>query len=103
MSNIPEFLDLVSQFDDVESKEHFDRIGFRIKGKRMFATLLESSALVNFKLSLEDQSRFSEKSPGIYPVPNKFGDHGWTTLELEGVNKDLLAKAIESAYSLVKK
>ncbi len=103
MSSIPEFLDLLSEFEEVESQEHFDRIGFRIRGKRMFATLLESTASVNFKLSLEDQSSFSEKSPGIYPVPNKFAEHGWTTFELEKLSKELLFNAIESAYKLVKK
>jgi len=39
----------------------------------------------------------------IYPVPNKWGEKGATTFELDTVPKEIVMEALLSAYNEVKK
>jgi hypothetical protein len=34
----------------------------------------------------------------IFPVPNKWGKHGWTLVSLNLVNEELLMEVLTSAY-----
>lgn len=85
-------------FPGTEEHPHFDRAAFRITGKRTFATLHEGSATANLKLSAEEQSAFCAYDKAVYPVPNKWGQQGWTTVELGAISEDIVKAALESAY-----
>jgi len=101
---IKQFTALVLSFPGTEENPHFDRRAFKITGKRIFATLLEESGTVNLKLSPVDQSVFSDfGKKAVYPVPNKFGLHGWTTFVLKNVPKELMIDALDTAYREVLK
>ncbi|MGC1240064.1 MAG: MmcQ/YjbR family DNA-binding protein, partial [Chryseosolibacter sp.] len=77
------FKSLALSFPGTEANPHFERIAFKVTGKRIFATLHEESATANLKLSPVDQSVFSDfGKKAVYPVPNKWGLQGWTTFEL---------------------
>jgi len=94
-----EFRKMAHSFQGVVEHSHFDRIAFKVEGKRIFATLHEASGSANMKLSEEDQSIFSTfKGKGIFPVTNKWGLHGWTTFELEKIPKELVLHALNVAY-----
>lgn len=98
------FKSLALSFPDTEANPHFDRIAFKVTGKRIFATLHEESATANLKLSPVDQSVFSDFGKNaVYPVPNKWGLQGWTTFELKKVPKELLRDALDTAYREVMK
>ncbi len=80
------FKQIALSFEGTEEKPHFNRTAFKVINKRIFATLLEENETANIFLSLSDQQiycSFDKKS--VYPVPNKFGLHGWTTFELPNV------------------
>lgn len=99
-----EFRSLALSFPGTVEKPHFDRVAFKIVDKRIFATLHEKSASANVKFSEKDQSIFcSFNKNAVYPVPNKWGLHGWTTFELENVPRELMLDALETAYNDVLK
>ena len=81
-----------------EEYDHFGKPAFRAN-KRTFATLWVPEQRAMVKLSLIDQSVFSAFDPAIiYPVPNKWGLHGYTLFELNAVHKDMLEDALTTAW-----
>ena len=99
MATIDEFRELALSFSGTEEKPHFDRAAFKVVGKRIFVTLHEKSLSANLKLPLADQSVFCDFGDAIYPVPNKWGEQGWTSFELEKIPNGLLLNALEIAYN----
>jgi hypothetical protein len=98
------FIKIALSFPSIERKPHFERIGFKVIGKRMFTTYLAENNTCNVFLTPKEQARFCKKDPeNIYAVPNKWGENGATTLELDTIDKKLLMEALQSAYDEVVK
>lgn len=96
------FIDMALSFAGAMQKPHFERIGFNVIGKRMFATYLAEQNTANIFLSIEEQRLFCEIDAGnIYPVPNKWGEKGATTFDLDKVSKEIVMEALVSAYTAV--
>ena len=96
------FQALALSFHHTEQIPHFERIGFKVTGRRMFATYLEKDNTANIFLTPGEQKLFCKMdSTNIYPVPNKWGEKGATTFELNNVKKELVTEALLSAYSEV--
>lgn len=97
-----QFASMALSLPDTEENPHFDRRAFKVKGKRIFATLHEKTSTANLKLSPVDQSVFCLFDKTIvYPVPNKWGVQGWTTFELKHMPKELMLDALTTAYNEV--
>jgi predicted DNA-binding protein (MmcQ/YjbR family) len=94
-----DFASFALSFPGAEEKPHFERRSFRVVNRRIFATLHESSHTANLRLIPEDQQTFCDFGPSVYPVPNKSGEQGWTTFELNGVPEELIQDALEAAYN----
>lgn len=104
MTSKTTFIELALSFQNSEQKVHFERIGFKIKGKKMFATYLEKGHTVNIFLTPEEQAVFCQMDTGnIYPVPNKWGEKGATTFNLGKLPKEWILEALLSAYNTVLK
>jgi hypothetical protein len=99
--DINEFTEMAFSFEGVVSQPHFDRTAFKVVGKRIFATLHEKSESANIVLSLQEQKIFCTIDPSIYPVPNKWGDKGWTTFEMKKIESPVILDALNSAYKNV--
>jgi hypothetical protein len=85
-----------------EVTPHFARIGFRVVGKRMFATYLPGENTANVFLTPAEQTVFCQMdAKNIYPVPNKWGEKGATTFILNEVPKEFVTEALLSAYNEV--
>lgn len=98
------FTEMALSFPGTEQKLHFDRIGFKVAGKRMFATYLEKDNTANIFLTPAEQEVFCQMEPGkVYPVPNKWGEKGATTFELTRLAKGVVLEALLSAYNEVVK
>jgi YjbR len=96
------FIEMALSFPGAEQKPHFERIGFKVTGKRMFATYLAENNTANVFLTPEEQRVFCKINAGnIYPVPNKWGEKGATTFELNKLSKELIMEALLSAYNEV--
>lgn len=92
------FRELALSMPDSIEEPHFDKASFRVN-KKIFATLNEERCIATIKLSPVDQDVFSSVNPGvIYPVPNKWGKHGWTHIELNKVRKNTLVDAVTTSY-----
>ena len=98
------FEKMALSFPHTESVKHFDRIGFKIIGKRMFTTYLDKDNTANIFLTPAEQAVFCEiDTANIYPVPNKWGEKGATTFDLNNVSKEIVLEALLSAFNEVKK
>ena len=87
-------------FPNTGQKPHFDRVGYNVIGKRMFATYLSKNNTANIFLTPEEQAIFCKMDPlNIYPVPNRWGENGATTFELAKVAKEFVHEALLSAYN----
>jgi hypothetical protein len=96
------FIEMALSFPGTEQKPHFDRIGFKVTGKRMFATYLAENNTANIFLTPEEQRVFCKMNAvNIYPVPNKWGEKGATTFVLRKLNKEIIMEALLSAYTEV--
>ena len=98
------FTEMALSFPGTEQTKHFERIGYKIAGKRMFATYLAENNTANIFLTPGEQAVFCEMDAvNIYPVPNKWGQKGATTFELNKLPKELVMEALLSAYNEVLK
>lgn len=89
-------------FAGTEQRPHFERTGFRVVGKRMFATYLAKDNTANIFLAVPEQALFCAMDPtNIHPVPNKWGEKGATTFHLNHVDRALVMEALLSAYNEV--
>ena len=101
MTSGKQFAELALSFPGTEQVPHFDRIGFKVTGKRMYSTYLEKDNTANVFLTPREQTVFCKMDKTIYPVPNKWGEKGATTFELDTVPKHILTEALLSAYNEV--
>lgn len=98
------FAEMALSFDGTEQQRHFERIGFKVVGKRMFATYLQKDNTANIFLTQAEQNVFCEMdASNVYPVPNKWGENGATTFNLNEVSKEIVMEALVSAYNEVVK
>lgn len=98
MSDFSTLKSLISTLDQVTEEPHFEKTSFRIK-KKIFATYNPAFNRTCVKLSQIDQEVFVKVGKGaIYPVDNKWGKQGWTLIDLNTVEHDLLKDALETAY-----
>jgi YjbR protein len=96
------FIEMALSFPGTEQIPHFERIGFKVTGKRMFATYLAENNTANIFFTPEEQRVFCKMNvANIYPVPNKWGDKGATTFVLSKLPKELIMEALLSAYKEV--
>ena len=94
------FAEMALSFPGTEPTPHFERTGFKVTGRRMFTTYLAKNNTANIFLTPKEQQVFGKMSVGnIYPVPNKWGEKGATTFELNKVPKEIVMEALLSAYN----
>ena len=101
MINGTQFAQLALSFPGTEQVPHFDRVGFKVTGKRLFATYLEKDNTANVFLTVKEQAVFCKMDKAVYPVPNKWGEKGATTFDLSRVPKNILQEALLSAYNQI--
>ena len=83
---------------ETSEQPHFEKTSFRV-GKKIFLTLDEKNLQACMKLSQIDQDAFSAfDKTSVYPVPNKWGNQGWTIIDLKKAGQELLKDAIMTAY-----
>ncbi|HET6256739.1 MAG TPA: MmcQ/YjbR family DNA-binding protein [Puia sp.] len=101
MINGENFAKMALSFPGAEQVPHFERIGFKVSGKRMFSTYLARDNTANIFLTPQEQAVFCKMHKAIYPVPNKWGEKGATTFELNTVPGNIVTEALLSAYNEV--
>lgn len=100
MINLDQLRQIACSFPETAEEPHFEKSSFRV-WKKIFATYDRKLNTATIKLSPEDQDVFSLGDHGISPVPNKWGQKGWTTIDMSRVPKELFDDAIRAAYCTV--
>jgi len=89
--------ELALALEGVTSTPHFDRRAFKVK--RIFVTLAADGLTANFKLTPDEQALKCTVIPEAFsPVPNAWGQQGWTVGILAELNKTELASALQMAW-----
>lgn len=98
MVSIEKFRAMALSLPEATESLHFDKPSFRIKDK-IFATLHTEDKKAMLKLSLVEQSVFSDTDKTIiFPVPGGWGRQGATFVTLSKVKKEILKEALECAW-----
>lgn len=98
MTTVAEFRTWALALPETSESPHFDLLSFRVK-KKIFATLNAPHQRATLRFTPELQDVFSAISQGsIFPVPNKWGTHGWTHLNLATIEPALCQDALKNAW-----
>jgi hypothetical protein len=93
----PCFANLPSPLEGATAAPHFDRTAFKVK--RIFVTLAADGLTANFKLTPDEQALKCTVMPEAFsPVPNAWGQQGWTVGVLAKLNKNELTSALQMAW-----
>lgn len=100
MSNNDNFRQIALSFADTAEIPHFEKQAFKSK-KKIFATMIESKGIGVVLLTPAEQYIFCKLDENnIYPVPDKWGLKGATSLNLKNISKKLLKEILETAYRI---
>lgn len=98
MSQFKTLKSIILSFPEATEEPHFEKISFRVR-KKIFVTYDAKKNQASLKFSEPDQDVFSLMGKeAIYAVPNKWGKQGWTIIDLERVEEELLKDALIAAY-----
>jgi hypothetical protein len=76
---------------------HFDRAAFKVA--RTYVTLASDALSANFKFRPEEQEFACLMAPEAFrPVPNAWGQQGWTNARLVELTQEQLRHALETAW-----
>lgn len=83
---------------DVSEKDHFGSDAF-YANKRIFATVWHKENKANVRLTPDLQRKFLETDGEAFSeIDNAWGRQGWTTVQLEFVDKSLFSDAVQAAW-----
>lgn len=93
-----QFRDIAMSFEQVTEKPHFDRIAFSVA--RTFATIAADKNSANLLFTHDQQEGRCILAPSIFArVPNKWADHGWTTLDFANADEIITRAALQDAWN----
>lgn len=101
MATGDDFRAIALSLPGVIEKPHFDRTSFRVDGRggKTLATMLADGSSANLVLTPEEQDMLCTAEPSLFaPVPNKWGEKGWTTLTLAYADQATLQSASRMAW-----
>jgi hypothetical protein len=92
------FQQLALSFAESSESPHFEKISFRVKGK-IFASVNVSERTAVLKLTELQQSVFCVWDRTVcYPVPNKWGQQGWTIFQLDKADAAFAWDILKASY-----
>jgi len=95
------FREMALSYNGVTEHPHFHKASFWVQDK-IFATLEESTQLAVLKLNMKGQVELIKlDDKAIYPVVGKWGQKGWTTVDLKKIDKDIVGAGLQMAYDLI--
>lgn len=98
MSTARDFRRIALSLEGTTEAPHFDRAAFKVK--RIYATLAADGATANFKFTPDEQALKCLTHPRAFsPLPNAWGQQGWTTANLAALKTDELRSALETAWA----
>jgi hypothetical protein len=103
MVSLSKFTEIALALPNASEHPHFENTSYKAKNK-IFATLNPIEIRACLKFTTEQQAHYCAIDENlIFPVPNKWGTHGWTFVNLKLINTALLQEVLDLAYSNVVK
>jgi hypothetical protein len=97
MSTAKDFRRIAMSLDGTTEAPHFDRAAFKVA--RIYATLAPDGLTANLKFSRDQQElKCITAADAFRPVPNAWGQQGWTTATLAALSPAELKSALELAW-----
>jgi predicted DNA-binding protein (MmcQ/YjbR family) len=94
--------EIALSFDGANEQPHFNRTAFAVN-KKIFATISVEERTLNVRLTPQVQMLFCKPgSDVIFPIKNKWGQQGWTTINLKKASTTLVKEVLQNAYTLIK-
>jgi hypothetical protein len=91
--------DLAVALPGTTEAPHFDRQAFKVR--TIFATVPPDGRTANLRLTPDDQAHWCSLLPDVLaPVPNRWGQQGWTTVTLADISPDDLAAVLRRAWEI---
>lgn len=98
MATAKELRRLALALEGTQEAPHFDRAAFKVA--RIYVTLAADGKTANFKFTPDEQQMKCTVAPDAFaPVPNAWGQQGWTTATLANLTTDELKAALTTAWS----
>lgn len=98
MVSLEKFRKLALSLPEAHEAPHFEKTSFRVKN-RIFATYESKSKVSTLKFEQNDQDFFCSASKGsVYPVDNKWGQQGWTSVDMKSVDAALFKEMLIVSY-----
>lgn len=99
LTDIPDFLELVGQLDDVEQSDHGRYQKFQASGRTM-GYLWPATRTVGLKQTIAEQRALIAERPDVFEEQYTAYGFGWVVVRLGGVERDELAELTFEAWRL---
>ena len=97
MANAKDLRRMALALEGTTEAPHFDRAAFKVT--RIYVTLAADGRTANFKFTPDEQELKCLLVPEAFaPVPNAWGQQGWTTAKLSALSTADLEAALETAW-----
>ena len=97
MANAKDLRRIALSLEGTTEAPHFDRAAFKVT--RIYVTLAADGRTANFKFTPDEQELKCLLAPEAFaPVPNAWGQQGWTTAKLSALSTADLEAALETAW-----
>lgn len=101
MITVAAFRKIALALPEASEALHFENPAFLVK-KKIFATLNEKESRATVKLIPEQQEVMTSAEPDVFePVPNIWGQKGWTWMHLKAADKKTTESALHTAHANV--
>lgn len=97
MTTAKDFRRIALALEGTIEAPHFDRAAFKVA--RTYVTLAADGLSANFKFTPDEQQLKCLTAPEAFaPVPNAWGQQGWTTATLAALSVGELTRALATAW-----
>jgi hypothetical protein len=78
---------------------HHGRVDFRLDGK--IVVNVEDDATITIKLPIDEQQALLSDYPDHVSLPNGWGHHGWTTLQIDHIGHEITSELIDTSIRII--
>jgi hypothetical protein len=97
MASAKDLRRIALSLEGTSESPHFDRAAFKVT--RIYVTLAADGRTANFKFTPDEQElKCLLAAEAFAPVPNAWGQQGWTTAKLSSLSAADLKAALETAW-----
>ena len=97
MANAKDLRRIALSLEGTSEAPHFDRAAFKVT--RIYVTLAADGRTANFKFTPDEQElKCLLAAEAFAPVPNAWGQQGWTTAKLSSLSAADLKAALATAW-----